>query len=175
MTAILVLQYLGILEDVLDSLSHAKFSPDVFEYLFRERTEVRFHQPSRIRAARRLLKLHGQKLVQELEVEPRPTRSLTKEVGQETAEVLQWAKTTGGIAVCVRPIYSAGSLMEKEADVGEYRDTIVSLTSFSRWLYDAGRLGSEVYGRICGVLRNSGDTEDAALPSGLIEPNSVYR
>ena len=166
-TAILVLQHLGILEDVLDSLSHAKFSPDVFEYLFRERTEARFHQPSRISAARRLLELHGRKLVQELDVEPRPSRLLIKEVGQETAEVLQWAKTTGGIAVCVRPIYSAGSLMEKEADVGEYQDTIVSLTSFAQWLYDTGQIGSEVFGRICAVLRNSGDTKDSALPFDL--------
>ena len=167
-TAILVLQYLGILEEVLNSLSHAKFSPDIFEYLFRERTEARFHQPSRINAAKRLLELHGRKLVQDLEVEQRPSRSLIKEAGQETAEVLQWAKTTGGIAVCVRPIYSAGSLMEKEADVGEHGNVIVSLTSFVGWLSDTGRLGSEVYGRIRAVLKNSGDTEDAALPSDLV-------
>jgi len=166
-TAIFVLQYLGIFEDVLNSVSHAKFSPDIFEFLFSERTKARFHQPSRIKAARRLLELHGREKVQDLEVEQRPSRSLIKEVGQETAEVLQWAKTAGGIAVCVRPIYCTGSLMEKEAEVGEHRNVIVSLTSFSRWLNETGRLGAEEYGRIRAVLRNSGDTEDAALPSDL--------
>ena len=166
-TAVLVLQYLGILEEVLNSFSHTKFSPDIFEHLFRERTEARFHQPSRINAARRLLELHGRKLVQVLEVEQRPSRLLIDETGLETAEVLQWAKASGGIAVCVRPIYSAGSLMEKEADVGKHRDAIVSLTSFARWLNDTGHLGSEVYGRICAVLKNSGDTEDAPLPTDL--------
>ena len=166
-TAILTLQYLGILDDVLNCFSHAKFSPDIFEHLFRERTEVRFHQPSRISAARRLLELHGRNVVQVLEVEQRPSRLLIKEAGVETAEVLQWAKAFGGVAVCVRPIYSAGSLMEKEADVGEHRDVTISLTSFAQWLHETGKLESEVYGRICSVLKNSGDMEDTALPSDL--------
>ena len=166
-TAVLVLQYLGLLEEVLNSFSHTKFSPDIFEHLFRERTDARFHQPSRINAARRLLELHGRKLIQILEVKQRPSRSLINETGLETAESLQWAKDSVGIAVCVRPIYSAGSLMEKEADVGEYGDAIVSLTAFAQWLNETGQLGSEVYGRICSVLRNSGDTEDEPLPSDL--------
>ena len=166
-TAVLVLQYLGILEVVLNSFSHTKFSPDVFEHLFRERTEARFHQPSRLNAARQLLKLHGRKLVQILEPEQRPSRSLTNEAGIETAEVLQWATGATGIAVCVRPIYSAGSLMEKEAEIGRYGESVVSLTSFARWLNETGKLGSEVYGRIRSVLKNSGDTEDATLPSDL--------
>ena len=166
-TAVLVLQYLGILDEVLNSFSHTKFSPDIFEHLFRERTEARFHQPSRINSARRLLELHGRKLIQLLEPEQRPPRSLSNETGLETAEVLQWAKTGGGIVVCIRPIYSAGSLMEKEADLGDYGDAIVSLTSFAQWLNETGKLESEVYGRICSVLKNSGDTEDAAIPSGL--------
>ena len=57
--------------------------------------------------------------------------------------------------------------MEKEADLGKYGDAIVSLTSFARWLNDTGQLASDVYGRICSVLRNSGDTDNATLPSDL--------
>lgn len=168
-TAVFVLQYLGILEMALNSFSHTKFSPDIFEHLFRERTEARFHQPSRIDGARRLLKLHGRNRVQVLEPEQRPPRSLIDETGLETAEVLQWAKASGGVAVCVRPIHSGGSLMEKEADVGEHGDVIVSITSFARWLNDTGRLESGIHGRVRSVLMNSGDTEDATLPSDLAD------
>lgn len=168
-TAVLVLQYLGILEKVLNSFSHTKFSPDIFEHLFRERTEARFHQPSRINGAKLLLELHGRKRVQILEPEQRPPRSLIDETGLETAEVLQWAKGSGGIAVCVPPIYSVGSLMEKEADVGRYGEAIVSLTSFARWLNETGQIGSEVYGRINSLLKNSGYTEDATPPSDLAD------
>ena len=167
MTAVLVLQYLGVLEATLNSFAHSKFSPDIFEHLFRERTEARFHQPSRINASRRLLELHGKEKVQILELRQRPPKWLISEAGIETAEVLQWAKTAAGVAVCVRPIYSPDTLMEKEADVGSYEDTVVSLRSFARSLNETGHISSEVYGRICTVLRNSGDTEDLNVPLDL--------
>ena len=140
-TSIMVLQYLGILGSVLESYRHVKFSPYIFEHFFRERTEARFHQPSRIRAARKVLKMHGRKRLKVLEVAQRPPRSLFKEVGMETAEVLQSAKSEGAIVVCVLPIYSAGSLMQKQADVSNYKDRIISLSSFIEWLYNTGKIG----------------------------------
>ena len=163
LTAVLVLQYLGILKEVLNSFSHCKFPPDIFEHLFRERIEARFHQPSRVVAAGKLLGLHGRDSIEILDIERRPPRWLIDEAGIETAEVLQWAKVSGGISVCAGPIYRAGSLMEEEADVGEFRGVIVSLASFARWLNETGQIGSEVYGRICTVLRHSSDMDDTSI------------
>ena len=169
-TSIMVLQYIGILDEVIDSYRHVKFSPDIFEHLFRERTEARFHQPSRIRAARKVLEVHGRGRLTVLEVAQRPPRSLFKEVGMETAEVLQSAKSEGGIVVCVLPIYSAGSLMQKQADVSNYEDRIIALSSFGAWLYNTGKIGSDIYGRICSVLRISGNMEEGnAVPSNMAD------
>ncbi len=168
-TSVLILQYLDILEKVLGTFRHIKFSPDIFEHLFRERTEARFHQPSRIALAKRVLRMHGRERIKVLESEQAPPSSLIDEIGRETAEVLQWAKNVDGIAVCIRPIHAAGSLGQREADLGSYHRITVSLRSFSKWLRDAGKIGSDVYGRICTVLRNSGDAEDPLVPENLAQ------
>lgn len=168
-TSVLLLQYLGILDTTLDSLGHSKFSPDIFEHLYRERTDARFHQPSRISSAKRVLKLQGEKRIEVINLEQRPPKSLIDETGRETADVLQWAKNVEGVAVCVRPIYAVGSLMQRNANLYEFDKSSISLTSFSKWLNDTGQIDSDVYGRICTVLRNSGDTEDPLAMQCLAE------
>ena len=61
-TSIMVLTHLDLLETALDAVHHTKLAPDVMEFLFREKVEVRFHQPSRIRAAKQVreLQIRGQ-------------------------------------------------------------------------------------------------------------------
>ena len=56
-TSVLVLSYLGVLEEAIDAFHHVKLAPDIMEHLFQEQDEVRFHQPSRIAAAKQVLEL----------------------------------------------------------------------------------------------------------------------
>ena len=173
-TSVLVLQYLGILDSALDAFGHSKFSPDIFEHLYRERTDARFHQPSRISSAKRVLRLQGEKCIEIIDLKQTPPKSLVEEVGRETADVLQWTRNVEGITVCVRPIYTVGSLMRSDANLGEFNAVTISLTSFSKWLIETGQIGSDVYARICTVLRNSGDAEDPSVPEGLAEKRICF-
>ncbi|MYA88475.1 MAG: hypothetical protein F4X97_08505 [Boseongicola sp. SB0662_bin_57] len=166
-TSVLVLHHLGILDASLDVFRHVKFSPDIFEHLFREKAEAHFHQPSRIAGAKQVLRLHDQRQIRTLNLEGAPPRWLVEETGRATAEVLQWARNEKAMAVCTRPIYAVGSLMQREANLGEYEDVTISLTSLCSWLKEDGRIEADAYGRICSVLRNCGDTEDSGIPSDL--------
>ena len=168
-TSVLVLQYLGILDSALDAFGHSRFSPDIFEHLYRERTDARFHQPSRVTSAKRFLRLQGENRIEIMDMSQTPPKFLIDEVGRETADVLQWARNVDGIAVCVRPIYSVGSLRQRNANLGDFEPITISLTSFSKWLSETGQIGEDVYGRISTVLRNSGDTENSLAPEGLAE------
>ena len=166
-TSVMVLHYLGILDEALDVFGHVKFSPDIFEHLFRERAEARFHQPSRIAGAKQVLKLKDEKRIKSIELERGPPGWLVEEIGNETAEVLQWARSAKGMAVCIRPIYAAGSLMQKAANLGEYEDIVISLMDLCNWLKKNGKVEEDAYRRICAVLRSGGDTYDPSVPDDL--------
>ena len=51
-TSIMILSHIGLLEMAIESFHHVKLSPDIMEFLLHERDQVRFHQPSRIAAAK---------------------------------------------------------------------------------------------------------------------------
>ena len=59
-TSIMVLAYLGLLETAISAFPHIKLSPDIMEFLLHERDRARFHQPSRITAAKRVRDLQNQ-------------------------------------------------------------------------------------------------------------------
>ncbi len=169
-TSVMVLHYLGILGDALDSFRHIKLSPDILEHLFREETEVRFHQPSRIRAARDFLNLYEKGQLEVLNMVCSSSRDLIKEVGIETAELLQSARNSGGVVVCILPIYKAGSLMQQRADTSTYNDKIISLSAFCEWLYDRGEIGSDTCERVRSLLQNTGCPEETTDSPDLPEP-----
>ncbi len=158
-TSVMVLYYLGVLQDALDSFRHIKFSPDIMEHLFREEADVRFHQPSRIRDARNFLKLHEKEQLKVSDMAGNCSRDLVEEVGIETAELLHSARNSGGTVVCVLPIYKAGSLMQRQADTSKYNDEIISLPAFCEWLYERGKIGSDTYRRVRSLLKSAGCIE----------------
>ena len=55
--SVMVLTHLDLLEQSLRAFHHVKLAPDLMELLFRERDETRFHQPSRIEAAKEIQRL----------------------------------------------------------------------------------------------------------------------
>ena len=119
-TSILVLSHLGLLETAVAAFHHVKLAPDVMEFLFREKSEVRFHQPSRIRAAKQVQQLQSQGQLRAADKLAVPPNALTEEVGLGLAELLQKARHENGKVICAVPIHRVGSLMEQTADTSEY-------------------------------------------------------
>ena len=167
-TSIVILFYLGLLEQAIETFEHVKIAPETLRFLASEKNRIRFHQPSQIKAAKELQKLARLNHIQVVSDSKTPPTNVTSEMGFELASLLQQAKSVNGKVVCTLPIYKAGSLMNKEADVNEYEDQIVSTIDFCIALQNAGRVGEDDYSRIMSFLRSQGQIEHTDDPLSIL-------
>ncbi len=136
-TSVMVLTYLGLLEKSVSAFHHIKLAPDLMLCLFRERDEIRFHQPSRIKAAKRVLALRSREQIRAADNLADPPKAIIEEVGLELASLLQMARHDNGKVICVQPIHKVGSLMEQQADTSDYDDLILSIPHFQFEIVEA--------------------------------------
>ena len=167
-TSIVILFYLGLLERTIETFEHVKIAPETLRFLASEKNRIRFHQPSQIKAAKELQKLVRSNHVQVASNSKMPPTNVISEMGFELASLLQQAKNVNGKVVCTLPIYKAGSLKNKEADVSEYKDQIVSIIDFCIALQNAGRVGEDDYSRMMSFLRSQGQIEHTGDPSSTL-------
>ena len=158
-TSIMVLTHLDLLETAFDAVHHTKLAPDVMEFLFREKVEVRFHQPSRIRAAKQVRELQIRGQLRTTDNVVVPPEAITDEVGLELATILQMARHENGKVICVLPIHKFGSLMEQQADTSEYDDLIHSTMDLCKLLHGEGKIDTAAYQRASPFLNSQGQTE----------------
>ena len=168
-TSILILSHLGLLETAVEAFHHVKLSPDIMEFLLRERDQVRFHQPSRIAAAKQVRDLQNQGRLRAADNVTELPKSLTDEVGLELATLLHEARQDNGRVICVLPIHKAGSLMEEQADTSEYDDLIHSTMDLCTLLHAEGRIAAADYQRARLFLSSQGQTEHATLSSPILQ------
>ena len=167
-TSIVILFYLGLLERTIETFEHVKIAPETLRFLASEKNRIRFHQPSQIKAAKELQKLVRSNHVQVVSDSKTPPTNVISEMGFELASLLQQSKSVNGKVVCTLPIYKAGSLKNKEADVSEYKDQIVSIVDFCMALQNAGRVGEDDYSRIMSFLRSQGQIEHIDDPLSIL-------
>ena len=168
-TSIMVLAYLGLLEEAVEAFHHVKLSPDIMEGLFRDQNEARFHQPSRIAAAEQVHALRSRDRLRAADNVTAPPRAITDEVGMELATLLHLARQDNGKVICVPPLYKAGSLMEKQADISGYDDLIHSPMDLCALLYNTGKIAAADYQRASQFLRSQGKTAPAPLTPSILE------
>lgn len=135
-TSIFVLNELGFLEHLFDALDEALLSPRFMEMLFFEEEKVKFHQPSRIKAAKPLLELQKKGLLI-LEETSIPS-DLATEVGEEEAALLSAAKHSGGICIHSGKLYRMDSYMEEEAHLGDFSRSLADPVVVAHALCDEG-------------------------------------
>ncbi|MCY4426046.1 MAG: hypothetical protein OXC05_03310 [Halieaceae bacterium] len=176
LTSVMALVYLDLLNETFDALHSLKLSPDIMECLWREREKVRFHQPSRIEAAKRILNLHDQGKLKAEENPPLPADNRSSEVGPELASLLELAKHKSGKVICVLPIRKYGPSLEQEADTSGYDDVIISITDFCTQLHDQGKIALADYHRAKLVLQRQIQTEpDNFAPLNFEDPFYIDR
>ena len=170
-TSVMVLSYVNLLEQTIDMFFHVKLAPDIMEFLFRERDEAHFHQPSRIAAAKELRDLESAGQIQAANGFSHPPESLVDEVGLELAMLLHMAADDKGMVVCVRPIHRPESLMEQIADTCDHDHLILSTRDICNLLYEEGKIDTEAYERAKMVLKSQGQEQHSSLRrSGLNGP-----
>ncbi len=168
-TTILVLYHLELLESVFDVFNHIKLPPQTNAFLFSERSQVEFHQPSRIKDAKQVFQLarDGRIVV---DVKPRnESVEIAAQFGCELAELVQLAKSTKGRVVVSFPVYTANSMGQQLADTTEIDDFIVSLLDFCRILHEQGKLEFIDYQHIRSYLINQGEIESGTATSEILD------
>ena len=168
-SSIIVLSYLGLLEKAIDAFHHVKLAPETMGLLFQERNRVRFHQPSRIKAAEEIRDLVNTSRLRTATDLPSPDQTIAEEVGFDLATLLQAAKDNDGRVICVLPLNKVGSYMEKEADLGEYNDLIISTLDFCVLLHKEGKIATDICNHASAFLRFQKQAEYSRPPSAIFQ------
>ncbi len=171
-TSTLILFHLGLLQKTIDAFDHVKIAPDFMSFLYREQFDARFHQPSRIYAAKQLLEIKDSGKITIAKTHSQPSKSVVDEVGQELAELLDLAKKDNGNVVCVLPIHK-GTLLDEKANTDEFNNFIISVTNFCEVLYRNGTIGEDDYSRALFLLKGYEDTTEFGARS-LNLGNPIY-
>jgi hypothetical protein len=103
-------------------------------WLFQERQQVTFHQPSRIKDAAALKQLIANGTLGVIDLSASPDHHLTQQVGVDLAAMLSSArlKTAAGTKTLVvrsAPIPRLGSMLSDEADLTGYEDYLCSCSA----------------------------------------------
>jgi hypothetical protein len=141
-TSILLLQYLGFLDNFISFAGTIFISPKFMDLLFMERRKIQFHQPSRVEEARVICALVSEGKLKCLSANDFDD-SLTSEVGDEMASLFNAAAITGGKVVAAQPIPKAGSLLELHANIGEHSRHLVGTRTILKLLENV--LSPDVY------------------------------
>lgn len=168
-SSIIVLSYLGLLEKAIEAFHHVKLAPETMGLLFQERNRVRFHQPSRIKAAEEIRDLVNTSHLRTAADLPSPDQTIAEEVGFDLATLLQAAKDNDGRVICVLPLHKVGSYMEKEASLGEYNDLIISTLDFCVLLHKEGKVAADIYNHASAFLRYQNQSEYNSPPSAIFQ------
>ena len=168
-SSIIVLSYLGLLEKAIDAFHHVKLAPETMGLLFQERNRVRFHQPSRIKAAEEIRDLVNTSRLRTATDLPSPDQTIAEEVGFDLATLLQAAKDNDGRVICILPLNKVGSYMEKEANLGEYNDLIISTLDFCVLLHKEGKIATDICNHASAFLRFRKQAEYSSPPSAIFQ------
>ena len=129
--ALLTLGLLNLLDETLDAFNSVHLPHSTLAWLFEEKQDASFHQPSRVREAHRISKLLSQGRISKLHPTTSVDNELAKQVGNELAMLLAEAEAThsaGGQRVVVRPfpVHDVSSLMEEEVDLTSHSHVLSS-------------------------------------------------
>ena len=144
LSSLLLLESLEVLSETFTTLERVYLSPRLMDVLFIEHRQVRFHQPSRVEKARRILKLIDDEVIKLLP-EVRPPEALVTEVGEEMACLLHMAQTNSGRVLSTLPMHKAESLGEEDADLREFGPLVLKATQFLPYM--ERYISLEVYAR----------------------------
>ena len=167
-TSIMILSYLGLLETAIEAFHHIKLPPDIMEFLLHEKDQVRFHQPSRITAAKQIQELHSRNQLRSADNVAALPETITEEVGLELATLLHLARHDNGKIICILPLHKVQSLMEEQADTSEYDDLLHSPMDLCTLLHNEGIIDNADYQHARLFLNSQGQTEHASLSPSII-------
>ena len=130
-TTLLTLVFLDLLDKVFDAFDTVYVPHSALAWLFEERQNASFHQPSRIKDARRVLDMLTSGLLEKVSPSTMVDRELSDYVGDDLATLIAEAENaklgdTQRLVVRPSPVYKVDSLGEEEADLISHSSVLVS-------------------------------------------------
>lgn len=146
-TAIITLDYIGLLEKVLERFDQIVIAPRTLSMLFLERQFLKFHQPSQMAKAQRLQALIAAGGLKVMAPEAGSGSARSREIGLELATLLAAAEREGGLVVRSAPVFKLGSFLEEWAEMDAYGPVLTDTLAVISFLSSHGKLDSEVQER----------------------------
>lgn len=136
-TALITLSFLDeeLLGKVFEAFQTIRVPHSTLAWLFEEKRRIEFHQPSRIRDARKVRDLLATHKIEELKTAVVPDIDLVSQVGDDLATLIAEAEKSREtddaqhLIVCSSPVYHVASLMEEEADLTAHESVLCSCVS----------------------------------------------
>jgi HNH endonuclease len=145
-TALLTLSFLNLLDEALDAFETVYIPHSTLRWLFEEKQNAAFHQPSRIRTAHKIHHLLATGVLEELKPISVPSSDLSEQIGNDLAQLIAEAEkvrdddNTQRIVVRSCPVRRVNSLMEEEADLTEHEAILSSCQSIVNKLRQKGQI-----------------------------------
>jgi hypothetical protein len=143
-SSILVLALLGHLEAAFSAFDQIVIARGAMGSFLRDVGKVRFHQPSRIKAAERLLSYFRNSNFQILQEQDLcEDEILVEDVGEELQQLIRAAKRDGGVVIVSPPIHKAGSFMEEIIDPVPFSQYICGIHELLDFLIEEGEIAED--------------------------------
>ena len=144
-TALLTLGFLGLLDRVFNAFDTVYVPHSALAWLFVERQNASFHQPSRIKEARQILDLFLGDSVEMLSPTTVADRDLSNLVGDELAKLIAEAEDATPedaqrLVVRPNPVYKISTLGKEEADLSRRSTVLSSCQAVVRKLCEMGEI-----------------------------------
>jgi hypothetical protein len=157
-TALLTLSFLNLLEQTFDAFNEIHLPHPTLMWLFDEKHNAVFHQPSRIRDAYKLSHLLAIARIEGFKQTAFPNSDLAAQVGDSLAQLIAEAqkKNEDGVQrIVVRPspVHRLSSLMGEEADLATYSTVLSSCQAIVEKLRQKGQVTAEEEKRACAYLQ----------------------
>ncbi len=148
-SALVTLSFLDLLGTALDTFDTIRIPHATLGWLFEEKRNIAFHQPSLIRDAHRLQHLVATGELGVLTQGNSGSSELTAQIGEELASLITEAQDKGEeegsqhVVIRSRPVHRIGSLMDEEADLHQYAPVLSSCHAVIDKLKRLGQITSE--------------------------------
>ena len=158
-TALLTLSFLNILDVALGAFETVYIPHSTLGWLFEEWQKAAFHQPSRMRNARKVRDLLATNVLEEFSPISVANSDLALQVGDELAALIAEAEKiregddTQHIVVRSSPVYRLSSLLEEEADLSAYAAALSSCLTVVAKLRQKGQITANEEKRACAYLQ----------------------
>ncbi len=130
-TTLLTLSFLNILETALGAFDLVHVPHPTLAWLFEEKQNATFHQPSRIRDAHHILHLISSRKLETFSPSTTANSELSAQIGEDLALLIAEARyntdeSQQGVVVRPSPVYRIASLLEEEADLTQHSPLLSS-------------------------------------------------